>query len=94
MYFSTFVNVPIEASNLSSTADVPMCVASTACEPLPSPRSGLPKSNKSKHVPKAQSRGMSQNDLRVCLAALKKIKHHKHAKLFLEPVDPVRHHAP
>jgi transcription initiation factor TFIID subunit 2 len=37
---------------------------------------------------------MSLNDLRACRNALKKIKPHKHAALFLEPVDPVRNHAP
>ena len=67
-----------------------------AAPKLPSKHKGrpFPKSEKGSHVPKALSGGMSLNDLRACRNALKKIRPHKHAKLFLEPVDPVRHHAP
>lgn len=46
------------------------------------------------HVPKAQSGGMSLNDLRACRNALKKLRSNKHATLFLQPVDPIRDHAP
>ena len=46
------------------------------------------------HVPKAQSGGMSLNDLRACRNALKKLRSNKHAALFLQPVDPIRDHAP
>jgi transcription initiation factor TFIID subunit 2 len=46
------------------------------------------------HVPKAQSGGMSLNDLRASRNALKKLKSHKHAGVFLQPVDPIRDHAP
>ena len=46
------------------------------------------------HVPKAQSGGMSLNDLRASRNALKKIKSHKHAAIFNQPVDPIRDHAP
>ena len=46
------------------------------------------------HVPKAQSGGMSLNDLRASRNALKKIKSHKHAGVFNQPVDPIRDHAP
>lgn len=47
-----------------------------------------------KNVPKAQSSGMSLNDLRASRNALKKLQTHKHAAIFLQPVDPVRDRAP
>ena len=47
-----------------------------------------------KAVPKAQSGGMSLNDLRACRAALKKLQTHKKAAVFLQPVDPIRDRAP
>ncbi|CAL1694239.1 unnamed protein product [Somion occarium] len=47
-----------------------------------------------KHVPKAQSGGMSVYDLRACQSALKKLQTHKRAAIFLQPVDPVRDRAP
>jgi transcription initiation factor TFIID subunit 2 len=53
-----------------------------------------PKANKPAHVPKAQSGGMSFNDLRACQTALRKLKLDKHAPPFLQPVDPIRDHAP
>jgi transcription initiation factor TFIID subunit 2 len=37
---------------------------------------------------------MSLNDLRACRNALKKMQTHKRAGLFLQPVGPVRDHAP
>lgn len=46
------------------------------------------------HVPKAQSGGMHLNDLRASRNALKKLKVNKHAALFIQPVDPIRDHAP
>ena len=46
------------------------------------------------HVPKAQSGGMHLNDLRASRNALKKLKANKHAALFIQPVDPIRDHAP
>lgn len=49
---------------------------------------------KSAHVPKAQSGGMPLNDLRASRNALKKLKVNKHAPIFLQPVDPIRDHAP
>ena len=52
------------------------------------------KTDKTGHIHKAQSSGMSLNDLRACRNALKKLKMSKHAALFLQPVDPVRDHAP
>ncbi|KAJ7086593.1 hypothetical protein C8R43DRAFT_939447 [Mycena crocata] len=46
------------------------------------------------HTVKAQASGMTVNDLRATRSALKKLLSHKHAKLFLNPVDPLRDHAP
>ena len=47
-----------------------------------------------KVVPKAQTNGMSVNDLRACRNALKKLQEHKKAVIFRQPVDPVRDRAP
>jgi transcription initiation factor TFIID subunit 2 len=47
-----------------------------------------------KPVLKAQTRGMTNYDLKACRNALKKLTTHKHAVLFLQPVDPVRDAAP
>jgi transcription initiation factor TFIID subunit 2 len=46
------------------------------------------------HVPKSQSGGMSLNDFRASRNALKKLQSNKHARIFLQPVDPIRDHAP
>ncbi|EMD32531.1 hypothetical protein CERSUDRAFT_118583 [Gelatoporia subvermispora B] len=54
----------------------------------------LPEKKKVQNVPKAQSGGMSLNDLRACRNALKKLQTNKHAPVFLQPVDPVRDRAP
>ncbi|KAJ3830293.1 hypothetical protein F5880DRAFT_1516515 [Lentinula raphanica] len=53
-----------------------------------------PKLTKSGHTPKAQTAGLSTVDYRASKAALKKLTSNKHAKLFLQPVDPIRDHAP
>ncbi|TFY71826.1 hypothetical protein EVG20_g1175 [Dentipellis fragilis] len=53
-----------------------------------------PKPNHARHVPKAQSGGMGAFDLRACRNAVQKLKTHKNALLFLQPVDPVRDRAP
>ncbi|KAJ3797877.1 TATA-binding protein associated factor Taf2 [Lentinula aff. detonsa] len=53
-----------------------------------------PKSTKPGHTPKAQSAGMSTVDYRASRSAIKKLNTNKHAKLFLQPVDPIRDHAP
>lgn len=53
-----------------------------------------PKSIKPVQAPKGQSGGMSLNDLRACRNALKKLNANKHARLFLQPVDPIRDQAP
>lgn len=49
---------------------------------------------KKKAVSKPQTAGMSVYDLGACRNALKKVQTHKRAKLFLQPVDPVRDRAP
>ncbi|KAJ7150184.1 hypothetical protein C8R46DRAFT_1008308 [Mycena filopes] len=53
-----------------------------------------PAAPKPAHAYKAQASGMSLNDLRATRSALKKLVSHKHAKIFLHPVDPLRDHAP
>lgn len=64
----------------------------TKAKPQPKPKpAGV---TKAPHVPKAQAGGMSVNDLRACRNALKKLKLHHTATLFMQPVDPVRDHAP
>lgn len=66
-----------------------------AHQPPRTPQRDSEKSHeKSAHVPKAQSGGMPLNDLRACRNMLKKLKANKHAVIFLQPVDPVRDHAP
>ncbi|KAI0660528.1 hypothetical protein C8Q70DRAFT_976084 [Cubamyces menziesii] len=60
--------------------------------PKPSAKANEKKTGKA--VPKAQTSGMSVNDLRACRSALKKLQTNKHAALFLQPVDPVRDRAP
>jgi transcription initiation factor TFIID subunit 2 len=70
-----------------ATPEVPLKAAK------PQSRSAKP-STKPTHVPKAQSGGMHLNDLRASRNALKKLKVNKHAALFIQPVDPIRDHAP
>jgi transcription initiation factor TFIID subunit 2 len=97
-----FAPPKLKLPRITSTADVKTPVTDQATSRVafapskpPSKAKGRqPKSDKNNHVPKAQSSGMSLNDLRACRSALRKIKPHKHAILFLEPVDPVRNHAP
>ena len=62
---------------------------------LPPPKKApVPEKKKPQNIPKAQAAGMSLNDLRACRNALKKLQTHKRAAVFLQPVDPVRDHAP
>ncbi|KAK0465504.1 uncharacterized protein EV420DRAFT_1514646 [Desarmillaria tabescens] len=62
----------------------------------PPPAKGRPKGRppnknlKRAQVSKAHSSGMSLADLTATRNALKKIRDHKHARWFLQPVDPVR----
>jgi transcription initiation factor TFIID subunit 2 len=70
-------------------------VFATPAPPKPlKPKGRPPKGHKPSHVPKAQSGGMSLNDLRASRNALKKLQAHKHAAIFMQPVDPIRDHAP
>lgn len=65
---------------------------------IPAPRRQKPDKEKEKKKPppkpKSQSSGMSVYDLGACRNALKKLQVHKRARLFLQPVDPVRDRAP
>lgn len=75
---------------------VPRTVPPPATKIKPKLKARQPMANgvKAPQVPKAQSGGMSLNDLRACRNALKKLRLHKNAAIFLQPVDPVRDHAP
>lgn len=63
---------------------------------IPAPKRQKPEKEKEKkkHVPRPQSSGMSVYDLGACRNAVKKLQAHKRARLFLQPVDPVRDRAP
>jgi len=61
---------------------------------IPPPKRQKQDKDKKKPVPKFQSSGMSVYDLGACRNALKKLQAHKRARLFLQPVDPVRDRAP
>lgn len=77
-----------------ATPDLPAKVAkpkNNKMAPPPPPPKAV---SKPVHVPKAQSGGMPLNDLKASRNALKKLKANKHAVLFLQPVDPIRDHAP
>lgn len=88
------------SSVTASAAPTPPARAGTmAPPPVPAKAKGKPKPKpvngvRAPHLPKAQSAGMSLNDLRASRNALKKLKMHKSAVLFMQPVDPVRDHAP
>ncbi|KAJ3571564.1 hypothetical protein NP233_g3673 [Leucocoprinus birnbaumii] len=60
----------------------------------PAPKPVAKPNAKSVQVPRAQSSGMNLNDLRACRNALKKLQSNKHARLFNQPVDPIRDNAP
>ena len=60
--------------------------------PLLKPVNAPPK--KEKPGSKAQAKGMSIHDLKACQTALKRINPSKHARIFLQPVDPIRDNAP
>lgn len=49
---------------------------------------------KEKVLPKGQSGGLSNHDLRALRTALKKLMAYKHSILFRQPVDPIRDRAP
>lgn len=78
---------PVQRTGSMAPPPVP---AKAKNKPKPKPMNGV----RPPHIPKAQSAGMSLNDLRASRNALKKLKIHKSALLFMQPVDPVRDHAP
>lgn len=86
---SSNVALPTETSHTKAAVTGPAVSASKG-----KPKGRPPKSAKAGHTPKAQSGGMSTVDYRASRAALKKLNTNKHAKLFLQPVDPIRDHAP
>lgn len=94
--------MPSAARPSTPSATTPAAVSRAgAMAPPPVPTKAKPKPKpkpagitKAPHVLKAQTGGMSVNDLRACRNALKKLKLHKNATLFMQPVDPVRDHAP
>lgn len=61
--------------------------------PKPKPKQKAAPPKKVKPV-QSQSGGMSANDYRASRSALKKLQANKHARLFAQPVDPVRDNAP
>ncbi|KAF7307415.1 Transcription initiation factor TFIID subunit 2 [Mycena indigotica] len=63
--------------------------------PVPPKANGVAKTPKKPPAQaKAQASGMSLNDLKATRVVLKKLQSNKHAKIFLQPVDPVRDSAP
>ncbi|KAF7302980.1 Transcription initiation factor TFIID subunit 2 [Mycena kentingensis (nom. inval.)] len=65
--------------------------------PVPPKKNGAPKPAKPAAPSgpvRAQTSGMTITDLKATRAALKKLLAHKHGKLFLRPVDPIRDNAP
>ena len=90
---STRLRLPQRVSTVSSTG--PENVMSPAGEfkkPLPPAKASSKK--KEKAVPKSQASGMSVQDVKACQAALKRLNSSKFAKIFLQPVDPIRDKAP
>ncbi|KAH7907029.1 hypothetical protein BJ138DRAFT_1137716 [Hygrophoropsis aurantiaca] len=81
---------PASAMTPSDKAKRPVPLPPPKLKPKGKPTNGI----KPIHIPKAQTGGMTINDLRACRNALKKLKMHKNAVLFMQPVDPVRDHAP
>lgn len=91
---------------LPSAHGVDLIKASTAASPVATPKHtkhatvvATPRpapivKKKEKPLPKAQSSGMSVNDLKACRNAIKKLMAFKHSVLFRQPVDPVRDRAP
>jgi transcription initiation factor TFIID subunit 2 len=78
-----------------ATPNVPTKVkVSKASKPLGTKNGAKPTFVPKPHVPKPQSGGMSLNDLRASRNALKKLQSNKHCRIFLQPVDPIRDHAP
>lgn len=92
----TKLRLPQRVSTVSSTGAENSAI-SPAVEfkkPLPPAKSGGPSRKKEKPVPKSQASGMSVQDVKACQAALKRLNTSKYAKIFLQPVDPIRDKAP
>ncbi|KAG2155663.1 TATA-binding protein associated factor Taf2 [Suillus clintonianus] len=90
---------PTTSVTTSAVPTPPARAGSMAPPPVPAKAKPKPKPKllngvRPPHIPKAQSAGMSLNDLRASRNALKKLTMHKSAVLFMQPVDPVRDHAP
>ncbi|KIK70503.1 hypothetical protein GYMLUDRAFT_32530 [Collybiopsis luxurians FD-317 M1] len=83
----TTISIPASSENRNAKISIP------GLAPAPKRKGRPPKSSKPGHTPKAH-RGMSTVDYRASRAALKKLTTNKHAKWFLQAVDPVRDHAP
>lgn len=83
-------STPSVAAAPARSGAMPPPPVPTKAKPKPKPTGFI----RPPHVPKAQTGGMSVNDLRACRNALKKLKLHKSAMIFMQPVDPVRDHAP
>ncbi|TDL26427.1 TATA-binding protein associated factor Taf2 [Rickenella mellea] len=79
---------PLASTSAESTPKVPRIPL------IATPKSMPGSKKKDKPVPKAQSSGMSANDLKACRSALKKLMDYKSSLIFRQPVDPVRDKAP
>lgn len=91
----TKLRIPQRIPTVASAG--PENVASPAIEfkkPLPPSKVSGPSKKKEKQIPKSQASGMNVQDVKACQAALKRLMSSKFAKIFLQPVDPVRDKAP
>ncbi len=87
---AALVTVAAKKAVTFATPNVPTKVkVSKASKPLATKNGAKPAL-----VPKPQSGGMTLNDLRASRNALKKLQSNKHCRIFLQPVDPIRDHAP
>lgn len=93
---STKIKLVPSGLHRESTPKTPVAPQRKGSFVVPPPKRQKPEKEKEKKkpVPKPQSSGMSVYDLGACRNALKKLQGHKRARLFLQPVDPVRDRAP
>lgn len=90
-------SVPATPTPVSITPDTTPVRPRPEFKPPPPPVLKLapaPPKKKERPMERAQASGMSLVDLKACRTALKRLKNHKHAALFQQPVDPVRDRAP
>ncbi|KAL5494783.1 hypothetical protein ACEPAI_245 [Sanghuangporus weigelae] len=81
----------LRLSSLGDTTGTPAHAEPKFKEPLPPPPRPAPAPKKRERpVPKAQAMGLNVQDLKACQAALKRLNNCKSARIFLQPVDPVR----